>query len=96
MNSFRLSAAITANGIVTVKCDVTLYGVRVTLVAEVESILYCEDFEEIDPVEYIDVLFVFAFMGTCIVNVSKVKVSRDRPRWPKGFRVGPGFSWQGW
>jgi len=27
-------------------------------------------------------------------NKSKVKVSRDRPRWPKGFQVGkgPGFS----
>jgi len=23
-----------------------------------------------------------------IGSVSKVKVSRDRPRWPKGFRVG--------
>jgi len=33
------------------KCDVTLYGVRVTLAAEVESILYCEDFEEIDRLD---------------------------------------------
>jgi len=29
-------------------------------------------------------------------SIKKVKVSRDRPRWPTGFRVGygPGYSWR--
>ena len=32
--------------------------------------------------------FSGAHPATCSIGKSKVKVSRDRPRWPKGFRVG--------
>ena len=34
------------------------------------------------------VIYIKSTNITPIMIISKVKVSRDRPRWPKGFRVG--------